>query len=434
MIPRTTGLFMLLCACAVAQELAFTDPSPKSSMQSPPGGVPGAADPFTVEKALALAEQYNPQLRLAAAQTEGARAGILTARARPNPDLILGAGRQHATKDSAIPGAGQLLSFSQPIDLPSVRRARINAAEEGRASSEFALSEIRLAVRAAVRQTFYQVLRRKAEVELARDNLKLIEDLQRRIQVQVRVGEAARLELVRADAEVATARIAVRSAQLQLVNAVSALRAAVSAPLGENVNPVGQLDPPAVLPALETMREEVLEHHPALAQAQAEIRRATARLETEKAMRTPQPSLRADFERQPDLNLYRFGVSLPLPLWNRRRGEIGEAVAALHQANAAAEVRRVEIAAALERAYGLYQVAGQQVSAFEEGTLKEAEAALRAAEAAYRFGERGILEVLDAQRVLRTARQEFLNAQFDRQAALIELEQLQAFGPGGKKP
>ncbi|HWC00269.1 MAG TPA: TolC family protein, partial [Bryobacteraceae bacterium] len=389
---------------------------------------------LTLERALALAEQYNPQLRAAMAQTEGARAGILTARARPNPDVIVGAGRQRATRDSAIPGPGQLFSFNQPLELPAVRRSRIQAAEEGRTSSEFALSEMRLAVRAAVQQTFYQVLRRKGEVELARENLKLIEDLQRRIQVQVKVGEAARLELVRADAEVATARLSVRSAQLQLVNAISALRAAINAPQGESLDPQGKLDPAAILPPLNELREEVLARHPALSQAQAEIRRSAARLENERALRMPQPSLRADFERQPDLSLFRFGISLPLPLWNRRQGEIGEAVASLHQMNAVAEARRVEITAALERAYGTYQVASEQITALEEGTLKEAEAALRAAEAAYRFGERGILEVLDAQRVLRTVRLDFLNAQFDRQAALIELEQLQAFGPGGRRP
>ncbi|HKC45097.1 MAG TPA: cobalt-zinc-cadmium resistance protein, partial [Burkholderiales bacterium] len=44
-----------------------------------------AAEPLTLERALALADEANPRLRAAAAQTEGARAGILTARAYPNP-------------------------------------------------------------------------------------------------------------------------------------------------------------------------------------------------------------------------------------------------------------------------------------------------------------------------------------------------------------
>ena len=53
-----------------------------------------------------------------------------------------------------------------------------------------------------------------------------------------------------------------------------------------------------------------------------------------------------------------------------------------------------------------------------------AEAAVRVAEAAYRFGERGILDVLDAQRVLRSARLNLLEARFQVQSARIELETL----------
>jgi len=66
--------------------------------------------------------------------------------------------------------------------------------------------------------------------------------------------------------------------------------------------------------------------------------------------------------------------------------------------------------------------------------LREATAAVQAAEAAYRFGERGIVEVLDAQRVLRSVRQDYLNAQFDLQAALIELERLRVLEMGAGTP
>ena len=45
-----------------------------------------------------------------------------------------------------------------------------------------------------------------------------------------------------------------------------------------------------------------------------------------------------------------------------------------------------------------------QVVALESGILKQAEAAVKVVEAAYRFGERGFLDVLDARRVFRAAR------------------------------
>jgi cobalt-zinc-cadmium efflux system outer membrane protein len=136
----------------------------------------------------------------------------------------------------------------------------------------------------------------------------------------------------------------------------------------------------------------------------------------------------------PDAKTVRLGITVPIPAWNRRQGEIAQAAAALRQASATADQRRLEITAALERAYGIYEVANEQVAALEEGALRQAEAALQASEAAFRFGERGILEVLDAQRVLRGVRSDYLNAQYDRQAALIELERLQAVELGGGRP
>jgi cobalt-zinc-cadmium efflux system outer membrane protein len=392
-----------------------------------------ADDPLTLERALELADQYSPQLRFAKAVTEGADAAIVTAKAYPNPEFNTLAGHQYRRLFSAEPGLLQHYSVSQPVELPSLRKARISAAEQGRQSSEFGQLEARLGVRTAVKQAFYLVLRRRAEIELARENLHLVEDLRRRIQVQVNVGEAARLELTRADAELATAQTFVNSAQLRFLNAVASLRTAVSAPLPPNADPRGALQISVHLPPLDVLQKEMLAHHPGLSLARSEIERAQRALNTEIALRKPQPSLYAEWERQPDLGFYRFGVSLPIPIWNRREGPISEAVAALNQARAYAELRRIELTAALERAYGQYEVASQQVASYEKGVLKEAEAALQAAEAAFRFGERGIIEVLDAQRVLRTVRSDFLTAQYDLQAALIDVEGLRA-ADLGKQP
>lgn len=381
---------------------------------------------ITLDEALAIAEEHHPQLRAASAQIEGAQAGITTASAYPNPEFNLLSGNQHLRMNTSVPGMLQHYSFSQPIDLPKVRRPRIQAAQLGRTSSEYAMDEARLAVRGAVKQAFYEALRRKGEVGLAIENLRLIEDLRRRIQLQVNVGEAAKLELIRAHAELATARTAARSAELRLVTAIAALRAAMNAPFQDNLDPQGDLDPPQILPPLDELRREVLSRHPAVAQAKTEIQRANALLDHEKALRLPQPVLRGEFEQQPDLGFFRLGVSVPLPVWNRREGPINEAVANLRRAEAIAEYRQLQISSELERAYRQYEVANQQVAAYEDGVLEEAAAALRAAEAAFRFGERGIIEVLDAQRVLRNVRIDYLNARFDRQAALIELEQLRA--------
>ena len=109
-------------------------------------------------------------------------------------------------------------------------------------------------------------------------------------------------------------------------------------------------------------------------------------------------------------------------------------MALARQADSLAQARQLELLAALEGAYARYQLTTQQLAAFESGLLLEAEEALRAAETAYQLGERGILEVLDAQRVLRTVRLNFLNAQYDRQAALVDLDELRAVDLRGNTP
>ncbi len=429
----------MITTAAVCQQLPSSETLPAGGTQGQAAGAQGqAAAPtrLTLDQALSLAEKTNPQLRAAAAQREGAAAGITTARQYPNPEFSFMAGQQLARQilTPGTPGLLQHYSVFQPLELPSYREARIAEANFRREGSDYFVAESRLAVRALVKQAFYEILRRRGEVEIARENFKLIEELRRRIQVQVDVGEAARLELTRAESEVAISRTAVRSAELRLVSAFSALRAAVAAPLPPDFDPQGQLDSPPVLPPLDQLRDDVLSRHPVLLQASAEIQRANARLRTEKALRYPQPAVRTEYEHQPDLYFYRFGISLPVPLWNRREGQIGEAEASVSEATSVAEFRRLELTAALERAYGLYQVANQQVASFQEGVIREATAAVQAAEAAYRFGERGIIEVLDAQRVLRSVNLDYLNAQYDRQAALIELERLRAIDPGINTP
>jgi cobalt-zinc-cadmium efflux system outer membrane protein len=65
-----------------------------------------------------------------------------------------------------------------------------------------------------------------------------------------------------------------------------------------------------------------------------------------------------------------------------------------------------------------------RIEALSQGSVREAEAALRVAQAAYRFGERGILDVLDAQRVLRSVRADLIEARYQLQEARVTLDQL----------
>jgi cobalt-zinc-cadmium efflux system outer membrane protein len=392
-----------------------------------------AAQPLTLEQALALAEQHSPQLTGAAAQVQRAKADIQTAKAYPNPMLQILAGHQSG-RPIATPGVPGLLlhySASQPVEIPAERRTRIHASNLGfRGAEDFAAS-VHLSVIADVKHTFYDVLRQKENVEQTKENRALVADLRKRVEVRVKVGEAGRLELTRADAELARAQALVTTAQMQLAKSQASLRAAIGVQSRENFDPQGNPEDRLVLAPLPELRARVLAAHPALAEAAMQVAQAQAQISHQRALRIPQPDFYGEYEHQPDLTFYRFGVTIPVPVWDRRKGPIAAAQADERRAQAAHQQRRVEIIAALERAYDQYELMDKQVQGLQAGSLYEAKAAVEAARAAYKFGERGILEVLDAQRVLQGVRNDLLDAIYGRQSALVDLEELGAVNPGG---
>jgi outer membrane protein, heavy metal efflux system len=389
---------------------------------------------LTLENVLAIADEKHPRLQAMTAQSSAATAGITTAKAYPNPEAGAMAGRQTFRVPGNVSGLVQSYSVSQPLELGGLRPARIAVAQRTVESANNAFRATRLDVLSGVRRAFHEVLRRQNEITILEENLRLVDELRKRIAVRVKVGEAGRLELVRADAEVTTAKSAANRAKLQLLSALAQLRAAagVETPLAGTIT--GALDPPVVLGPLEEIQRESLQNHPVLALFASEVRTAEARLKYEEALRRPQPALRTEVEYPPDVPIYRAGISINLPLWNRREGPIAEASARVRQTRFLEQSRRNEHLAAVDGAYGRYQLASEQLAAFESGILAEAQEAVRAAETAYQLGERGVLEVLDAQRVLRAVRVDLLNSQFDRQAALIDLDELRGREPGINRP
>jgi cobalt-zinc-cadmium efflux system outer membrane protein len=392
--------------------------------------------PLTLPDAIALAQGRSPRLQEAAATTQGAEAAITTSRAYTNPSIEVFQGKQ-SSRPIATPGVPGLLQHYaayQPIEISSERRARRRAATLSAEASRFGQQGVALSVVADTKHAFYDALRRREEIAHATENLHLVEDLHRRVTVEVNVGEKGRLELTRATAELARAQFAVSSARLEYAQAIAQLRAAIAAPADARLDPQGSLEPRMTLAPLPDMRATVLAAHPSLAQSQKDTEAAQATVDRQRALRIPQPTAFAEFENQPDLRFWRAGITVPLPIFDRKQGPIAEAKAAVSRSSAVLDQRRLQVTAALERAYEQYQLADEQATSLEAGPMRAAESAVDAAQAAYRFGERGIVEVLDAQRVLQSVRADLLDAQFARQSALVDLEELGATTPTGARP
>jgi len=118
------------------------------------------------------------------------------------------------------------------------------------------------------------------------------------------------------------------------------------------------------------------------------------------------------------------GVAVQIPLLDNRSGPIAQASAELERAQIRLEGRQAELRQEILRTWKSLEMARLRIEALSQGSVREAEAVLRVAQAAYRFGERGILDVLDAQRVLRSVRADLIEARYQLQEARVLLDRL----------
>ncbi|MCS6766474.1 MAG: TolC family protein [Candidatus Protistobacter heckmanni] len=172
------------------------------------------------------------------------------------------------------------------------------------------------------------------------------------------------------------------------------------------------------------MLAEIAASNPELRKLEAELARARERIAQERGAILPSAQLRWTQSQDPDVRSTQAGISISLPLFDRRSGPIEEAVAEASRLRIVLESRQAELVQEARLAVQALKLASRRVAALDTGVVRQAGAALSIAETAYQFGERGLLEVLDAQRVLRTAQTELLQARYELQLAAIELDRL----------
>lgn len=376
-----------------------------------------------------LAINSNRAILSAHEQINAARAAVTTAAAFPNPELEYLAGTVRS-RGSGIPGDAKSVMLTQPLDFPWLRTARIDAALAGQTEVQAGVDVFIADSLALVRLRYYESLRREAELKNAREDAELMEGVRSRIAWRVETGESARFELIKAEAEVLNALKAVQAAGFRTLQAKALLRQSVGDSLPEDFVLKGSLTQVPDIESLGDSRGRMVQANPDLLKKRAELQRAERMFELEKVKRLPTLSLKAGREEDPEVRTSRVGVAITIPLWDRRAGPVAEAQANVARARYALEAQEFSGGQALASAYQIYGIARAQVVALESGIVKKAEAALKVSEAAYRAGERGFLEVIDAQRVYRAARAELITARFELASAWIDIERLRASSKG----
>ena len=394
-------------------------------------GIPSAGSQvLTMDELLRLGLEANGLVQAARSQIHAAEAGVVGAAAFPNPQLTFMAGPQDPRVIAARPAnSHRQFTISQTIENPFLRSARIGSAEAGVDSSRASLDQVRADLAAQLRVRAYELLLRQEVARVESGVFDLMEEIRRRVKIRVDVGEAARFELIRADTEVLAAATRKEAAQLNAQRARVALMQLTAGALRPDFVIQASLADPVKQPPLEELREIVPAVNPEVVRLESEWNRARLRIDQERASVLPSVQVLLSNFQEAQYNSNLAGLNVTIPLFYRRRGEIDSAVADSERVRQTLDYRRYEIGQLLESAWQARQIAQRRVSMFEGGLVKEAESALLVAQAAYRFGERGLIEVLDTQRVLRGVLSDLLQARFDLQAAVVEIDRLRAFYP-----
>lgn len=365
---------------------------------------------------------HNPGLMAARQARTTASAAVRTAGARPNPRLEYQDGSNAARLPNAIAGRVQGLAISQFVESPEVRLARQAGAQAQESSAVHQIAVTRNELVAQVQLKAYEMLLRRAEVAAASEALGLLEQVRERVRLRVESGEAPRYEIIKADAEIIGARQRLQTSQLQSEQAMLLLNRLAAGRLPARWTLDASLQDVPELPGLAQLQAQALADNPELKQLNAELDKARAQLQAAKASRWPGVEVRWQQTQEPEVQHSTLGLSVQVPLLDQREGPQAEAASELERLRTRLTGRQAELAQMVLQAWKTLEMARLKVEALSQGAVRESEAALRVAQAAYRFGERGILDVLDAQRVLRSVRADLLVASYEWQAARIELE------------
>jgi cobalt-zinc-cadmium efflux system outer membrane protein len=378
----------------------------------------------------ALMFEQSPALRGAANAVDAARSAVDTARTVPNPQVeVMNGTRRPSAINPNTNGNLKTISVTQDLDMPWHRFPRVEGALAGLNAAQANEQSFRANMRAQLRLRYFDLVRRTAENRVAAEDVKLMEGIHKRIALQVETGEKAKFELVKANAELLNAQKMQESAGLRVSQARGALRALVGAQLPETYQVREQAHSFAPPAPFTSIRDDVLKTNPELQRTRAERQQLDRQLSEEKALRFPKIALRADQEQDPEWRSKRVGLAMSVPLWDWRGGPIGEAAAKLSQTDNQLAFQEFSLLQSLDSAYQQYGIANAQVVALEGGIVSQAANALRIAELAYKAGEKSFLEVMDAQRVYRIARNELITAQFELASAWTEIERLRATTP-----
>lgn len=344
---------------------------------------------LTLERALAAAVANHPSLPAAAAEREAAAARAEQAGALPNPSVFLRL--EDAPRDGdAWSGANRIVGLSQTIPwsgrIGAEKRAAEALAERAELEQRIALAELRSRVTVA----FGKAVFARDVLALAEESARTAKRLVEIVTAKVETGDAAGLDLHRAEMESAQARIALMAARGSLRTTFETLSSltgtVVEAVIGELSLPIEDYSFDALMSGLDTS--------PRLLVAERDAAASSALVSAASRMRLPELELEAGLRTMSDGESFDAAVSFMLPLFDRGGARLSAAQASETAAQARTRSVRRELENTLRTLSIVHGSLMDSAELYEGGLLERSDAVLQATHAAYAAGELSMGDVL----------------------------------------
>ena len=402
-----------------------------------PWGLPAAiaesgGEVYTLGTIIDLALAKNPLVFFAEGQIEQQRGQQTAAGAYPNPTVagLAGRGELRDVGSGGIGGMGTSQSLAeynmmvgQPVEWPAMRAARQREADLGLAVANVGLLETQLNLRSQVKVAFYNLLLAQQDAALARQNLAIVADVERIVKARVKSGEAPQFELIKADVEVLKAKQQLARSDNAVRIARVAMDTLTGGSLGTSYTIEGDFTAIPNELHIEGLMVRMMDRHPAIQRRLKSVEQSDWKVEFEKQARMPTVTVNGGVWRELGREAFQGGLSVPLPLWYRRQGEIASSLGVKRREEAELQRVRNELARAVHQHYQDARTTAELIEVFDKGLLKQAQEALRLAQFSFQQGASSLLEVLDAQRVQRQIQLDYAEARHDLSVSLARLEQ-----------
>lgn len=410
--------------------------APAADSPAPLTSLSAATNVLTLEGAIRLALDSNPELRASSGRIDAATGRASQAKLWSNPELTLGVEDWPVNGGGGYSDSKQTIGVAQTIPFPGKKKLDRQIGVSGVSLSEADLSLRRVELVRDVKAAFYQVLAAERLVEVAGELVKVAESSATTARKRVAAGATADQEQLRAEIPLEQARMELSGFQRELVAARQTLAMLLGRPDLSETPVSGALAETASLALLDQGPEQWLASHPSVVAGKTS--RDRAELELRRARLEPYPDVKMGVSGgrigETGQSIIQLGFSVPLPIIDRSKGKKQEA-----QANVRiAEANQVAIEQRLLRAWGTaskrFRTAIEQVANYRERILPKATEALRLVQTGFEQGKFGFIDLLDTQRTTAEVRLAYQQKLLELNVAQAELESLLARNPGETKP